>query len=347
MWRRLLANLLRETKVGWRSYYPALIVGVALFYFVAVKFLLPTGLNSEPDVYYLNNVLGKLPFFTPTEDHERLHVMDDFEQMCALMKKDTNSIGIEASGPFLSPHFKLVFQGYENEGTRNLLKLSILEGFGFAGTGNVPIQVVGEGASGNEVSEPLPANEWALPVFILSEAVMLGMIFLFAMVFIDKSERTFSAYTVSPAGLAEYFGAKALYLVLLGFLFTMILTPLVVGWSINYFHLLLAIAVGSFFTTSIALIVSCFYDTFSQAMFVLLGLNLVLLLPSFSYFLPTFSPWYVRVLPTWSLLFGLRDILFPGVLGTFSPASLWLNLLYGCVAFALGVWLFSRRLRRA
>ena len=49
-----------------------------------------------------------------------------------------------------------------------------------------------------------------------------------------------------------------------------------------------------------------------QAMEVLYSAMLVLMLGTLAYLLPSFSPWWMRVLPSYTMLFAFRELLLPG-----------------------------------
>lgn len=347
MFRRLIANIKKEIKLGWRSYYFLLIVGIALLYFAFLTFVIPEDMAISPDLYYLNELgTGEtdMIFRAGEAENPKLHIVTSREELESGMKKNFNSIGLVAKGGIESPEIEMVFQGHESKEVRSLLKLSLLERFNVL-TGDIPI--INLSLDKGEDTEKIPTNKWMLPVFILTEAVMMGMIFVFAMIFIDKSQGTMKSFAVTPGKLWEYLAAKAIFLIILGTIFCLILPPLIVGFSFNYLELILVAAVGSLFATSVALIVAGFYNNISESLYALMGINLIFFLPVISYVIPTFSPWYVRILPTYTILFSLRDIIFPGVVGTYNLSSIWGTLAVSLVTFIIGVQVNKILLRRA
>lgn len=347
MLRRLIANLKKEIKLGWRSYYFLLIVGIAILYFAFLTFVIPEDIAISPDLYYLSELETTsdtdMIFQDGEADNPKLHIVTTREELESGMKKNFNSIGLVAKGSLESPEIEMVFQGHESEEVRALLKLSLLERFNVL-TGDIPIINLSLD-TGN--TEKIPTNKWMLPVFVLTEAVMMGMIFVFAMIFIDKSQGTMKSFAVTPGKLWEYLAAKAIFLIILGTIFCLILPPLIVGFSFNYLELILVAAVGSLFATSVALIVAGFYNNISESLFALMGINLIFFLPVISYVIPTFSPWYIRILPTYSILFSLRDIIFPGVVGNYNLSSIWGTMAISLVTFVIGVQVNKVLLRRA
>ncbi len=77
----------------------------------------------------------------------------------------------------------------------------------------------------------------------------------------------------------------------------------------------------------------------------MLALNLIFGLPMISFFIPGFSPLYLRILPTYPILFALKDALFRGT-SSVGFSSMWLILLEGVVAFSIAVKVYKLRVQR-
>ena len=344
---RLAANTLKELRLGWRSYYFLLVVGVAIAYFLLVTFLIPEDLTVSPDVVVLNEmeegsqVMENL--FGGDMESDKLLLAKDRDDLEKTMNRRFNSVGIVLKGSEREPAFELVFQGHESQDIRELLRLSILQRTGALNSEE------GYGIEYLEdrkpVDEAIPFNKSFLPVLLMSEAVMLGMFLVFAMIFGEKSEETIKAYSITPGRIWEYLGAKVIVLAILGVLFTLILTPMVVGIGPRYGELLLIVVVGSTLSTSIALIFASFYNNLSQSLVPMLGLSLVFGLPMISFFIPGFSPWYLRILPTYTILFALKGAVFPGSIQV-GISSLWLIALEGAIAFTIAVLVYGQRVRK-
>ena len=75
---RLAANTLKELRLGWRSYYFLLVVGVAIAYFLLVTFLSPEDLPVSPDVVVLTAMEAGAPPFSQSGT--------DTQLWCALIR---------------------------------------------------------------------------------------------------------------------------------------------------------------------------------------------------------------------------------------------------------------------
>lgn len=344
---RLFTNILKEVKLGWRSHFFLLTVGLAMAYFLLMTFLLPEDLSTNIELVLLteNDELATMLQLDSSESQASISIVDSREEMDSLMNGRFNSIGIIVKGSISSPSIELVFQGHEDAETKEFIKLFVatfLAGPDVEFTSERDIEYLHEIQS---TSDKIPFNKSFLPIFLMFEAVMMGMIMVFAMVFSEKSQKTLHAYSVTPGKIWEYLGAKVILLALLGIVFTFILTPLVVGLGADYFILIIIVVVGSFLSTSVSLIVASFYKNLSQSMAAMLALTVVFTLPMLSYFSEGFSPWYLRILPTYPILFALKGAVFPEFSSS-EISGLILVAIEAAAAFLIAVTTYKLRLRK-
>ncbi|RAM59280.1 MULTISPECIES: ABC transporter permease [unclassified Mesotoga] len=343
---RLFTNTLKEIKLGWRSHFFLLTVGLAVAYFLLMTFLIPEDLSTDTQLVLMveQEELATTMGLIEEDTEISLSFAKDREELDKMMNRNFNSIGIVIGGDRSYPSVELVFQGHETAETREFLKLlvsSYLAGsFNSISDSNVEyLQEI------QETRAEIPLNKSFLPVFLMFEAVMMGMIMVFAMIFSEKSQSTLHAYSVTPGKIWEYLGAKVILLVILGVIFTLILTPLTVGLKASFLPLIVVVAVGSFLSSSVSLIAASFYKNLSQSMAAMLALTVVFSLPMLSYFLDGFSPWYLRVLPTYPILFSLKAAVFPE-LGYVETSGVVLVTIEAVAAFLIAVTTYKLRLRK-
>ena len=63
---------------------------------------------------------------------------------------------------------------------------------------------------------------------------------------------------------------------------------------------------------SLGLLVASFFDTIAKAFGVMYGIMIVLMVPAFSYYIPSFDPLWLRFFPTYPMLQGFKEILLNG-----------------------------------
>ncbi|MFO7881334.1 MAG: ABC transporter permease [Kosmotogaceae bacterium] len=344
---RLLTNTFKEIKIGWRNYYFLLVFGLIIGYYLFVTFLIPEDLSLSPEVVILNEMEIEDAidenFLAKEMESDNVFPVESREELEKLMNRRFNSFGIIVKGTVDMPLIEIVFQGHESQETRELLKLSILSSMGLDSQSSDLFNVKFL-ENEDSVDENIPFNKSMLPILLMSEAIMMGMVLVFSMVFEEKSQGTIIAYRVTPGRIWEYFGSKVFLFVILGVIFTLAFTPLIVGLNANYGELLLITIVGSFFSTSVALIFASFYDNLSQSFVTIVVLNLLFVLPMISYYIEGFSPWYIRIIPTYPLLFSLKGAVFPDLNIQVQP-GLWVIAIESLAAFLIATMVYKHRIK--
>ena len=129
----------------------------------------------------------------------------------------------------------------------------------------------------------VPFNHLMVPIFLFSDAAMIGLLFIIALIFMEKEEGTLMAYLVTPGRVFEYLLSKALSLALLAVVFTAIFVPPILGMQPNYLHLLAVMVVTSIFTSLLGAWLGLYFENLNQAMFPMVGLIVVLGIPAVAY----------------------------------------------------------------
>ena len=144
-----------------------------------------------------------------------------------------------------------------------------------------------------------------------SEVLVLGFLFVAVFIFQEKSEGSIRAYRVSPGGTATYILAKTLVFMALGVVYGLGLVTAAMGFSVNYGALLLLIVLGVNLYTFLGISVAVFFRNISEWFFtgvLLLAINMA---PLASLMFPMFSPRWLTWLPSYPVVFGLSEALFP------------------------------------
>ena len=125
---------------------------------------------------------------------------------------------------------------------------------------------------------------------------------------------------------------------------TIVVTLATVGFGVNWPAVVAIVFMGSVVITLIMMIIANLFDSLGQFIFAGMIIMMLLGLPTVAYFMPSFSPALLRLLPTHPLIFGLREAYFPtgstGIL-TQALAQLAITVL---IAFPLAVLTFRRQL---
>lgn len=309
MQNRLKTLLVKEIYLVHRNGFGAITLIVALLFVIAVNVFIPEELVMEPTAYILDGSQSGMEDVTErlTERDNGVLVSSRAELERSLRER-AGSFGVilnESSG---HPAVEFLMQGYESQAIREILKVEMAAQFNTLGgsQASVPIEYTGPDKS----SVSMPFNHSLLPMFLLAEPVLMGLFFIASLMFFEKVEGTVTAYAVSPGRMLEYLGAKVLVMSMLGAASALIVTLLTVGFGVDGLSLAAAAISGSFFGSSLGLLISSMFDNLSKAMVWIIFSSLVLTAPFAAYYLPSFSPVWIRVIPSYGLLFALKEAVY-------------------------------------
>lgn len=354
MLRRLWTSLRRDNLINWRNYYYLVVVLVAMIYLVSVRWLIPQDASIEPDLYVVDLTSdGRFAAFVQRQTEasapaKNAYLLDTEDALRQKMRDNRYSLGVVLEEGTPLPRATLYFQGHENPKVRNLLAAAIeselrdLYGRAYPSQVSVREHIL----RGKAEAGGVPLNIALVPFLLFSDAAMIGMLFIAALVFMEKEEGTLRAYLVTPGYSFEYLLSKALSLAFLSVIFTLILVPPTIGWGPNYVQLSGVMVLGSIFVSLLGALVALHFDNFSQFLFPAIVLMIVLGVPGIAYWIPSFSPVWLQWLPTYPLIFSLREATFPtGSPGVVRDAMLFL-LLADAALLVTGGFVFNRQMAR-
>jgi ABC-2 type transport system permease protein/fluoroquinolone transport system permease protein len=196
-------------------------------------------------------------------------------------------------------------------------------------------------------SQPIPLNMSVVPVAMVFDVVLLGFTFGAVMIFQEKQEGVNKAYRVSPASTLDYLLSKNLLFVLLSTVYGTLLVFIGFQFAADYGRILLLVILTSSMMTLLGLAIAVFFNNISEWFFIGVGVLVVNMLPVFSYSIPTFAPAWLTWIPSYPVLFGVRDVLFPRGDGIVLAPLLIQLLLFNLIAFVLAYVAVDRKLMKA
>ncbi len=162
-----------------------------------------------------------------------------------------------------------------------------------------------------QTAADVPQNLRLMPVFISFEAVVLGFLMAAILLLGEKQEAVLQAYRVSPGGTFAYLASKSLLFIIVGTVYALLMAIFTVGFSFDAGQFVLLTGLGCLFYTLLGLSVAAFFDDVSGWFFVAVLILSLNMLPMLSYTVPTFSPAWMRFIPSYGGLFAYEEILFP------------------------------------
>ncbi|WZL72461.1 ABC transporter permease [Clostridiaceae bacterium 35-E11] len=346
MLRRYFGLLKKDFVTAHRNYYFVIVITVAVIFVLLANFVLPEEASIKPSVYYhidfdgdLKNVFQNI-IASSQEKHENIYAMSSKEAIIENMRENANSFGMIIETKNNKPSIHFIMQGHENSKVVNTLLLAMKDEINKSIQDPVKITTI-QLKKGID-AEKIPTNKKILPLFLLMEPAMLGFVLIAALIFMEKDERTVSAYRVTPGKLPEYLASKITLMLVLGWISTLVSTYFVVGRDADYLRLFLLVSFGSIFASSMGLILASFFDNISQSVIWMIIISLFISLPFVSYFVPSFAPMYVRFIPTYPLLFALREVLFPSGNMLIVTSTLITFILFSIGGYLLAIFAYQR-----
>lgn len=354
MGRRLLSLWAKDLKVVTRNHYLTVVVGLALLYVLAVNFLIPAQLATSVDVVVWDQTGSQamLRLYEASGDSGpassnpgagRVISVDSEAAFSEALGAGNTRLGLKIEGRDLPERIVVTYQGYENQRTRHLFEAA-LRAQAAALTGSPRPVFETDILRPTQPGERPPFNFSLLPVFIFTEAVMVGVLLTAALLYSEKDEGTLGAYRVSPGGVLEYLLAKSLAMGVLGVVFTVIVTALTVGFRVAWAPILGITFLSAVVMTLVALVVANLFRTISQFLLTGVVITVALGLPVAGYFAPSLSPWWFKVLPSYPLVFALREAYFPSENPAAIVEAAWQMLATLAVVLPLAALAFSRQL---
>ena len=200
-----------------RNYFLVVLLFAAAIYVATMRLVIPADATVSYRMYVAtdrgsDSSEGLLTALSAEgERSPNVDLLASRDQVIAAMAEDAFGVGVVirsadvVTGTGLE--VEMLFQGTEDERTRNLWPLAIEERL---------MAVVGSGARPADVEvvtlDDLPAiriplNQEVLLIFLISEAALVGLFLISALVFIERGEGTFRAHRVSPGGVSELLAA--------------------------------------------------------------------------------------------------------------------------------------------
>jgi len=182
-----------------------------------------------------------------------------------------------------------------------------------------------------------------VPLFVVFLGSLMGYFIVMSYIFYDKAEGVIRAFAVTPSAMWKYLITKIFVILTTVVVSSSLITIPVMGGQPNYLLFYIFLIITTFAMASLGLLVTSFFDTIGKAFGVMYAIMVALMIPAFSYYIPSFDPVWLRFLPTYPMLQGFKDILLNGDAGYVLTYSL-VFLAGGLALFALADIRFKKTL---
>lgn len=374
---KLISTFLKDLKLSLRSYYIYIEIIMALLIIAVLLFVVPDNMSSGYRVFVHLDIenaeiaqvveqfmstadpskideqmLADLNLSNLAKDEldageqdepgvQQIELVDSTSQLRAGLEEDRNSIGIVVSfdEELSRLEMEFILQGYESEQMRNLLQaqfsapmMELLPDY----VDQTELTVLDDSA------EKLPMKVNLLPVMLLLNSSFVGLFIIAAYVFMDKEEGTIRALAVTPLRIREYLLSKIAIMLVTGIVTGSMTVLAVAPDHVHYGHFLALMISFNIFGSALGLLIGSFYDTLTKSMGSLYLVIIVLALASASYFMPAFSPLAIRLLPSYPMLFAIRETLLKNPDTGYIYTRAGVFIVIGVVLFALAEWRYRK-----
>ncbi len=305
---KLLHTFLRDLKVSYRTFYVYIEIIMALIVVAVVLFVLPENFESQSRLHlFADPALSSQSAeeFTRGETGTEIIPAASREAIVAAMAADRSSQGVVLTpGAGGGIEVEVILQGYEGDAMRHLIEASM--------KGTILSQLPGFESGARVITTDPDAQRLSdrisfLPMYLLLNSAFMGLFIVAAYVFMDKEEGTIRALTVTPVSVRDYLLSKLGVMLFTGLLTGLLVTVLVARLEVNYFYLLLVLIAGNLFGTVLGLFIASFYSSIISSLGAMYVVIMILAMGGVAYYMPSFSPLALRILPSYPLLFALRE----------------------------------------
>lgn len=148
------------------------------------------------------------------------------------------------------------------------------------------------------------------PIFICFEALIIGFILGGALMLSEKEEGTFRALRIAPMGVDRYLISKTVLFSIIAVLYALLMAIFCVGFGFSVPRFVLLSFFGAAIFSLIGLAFTTLFKDMSSWFFSMALLLSINMLPVVAYMEPSFSPLWIRVIPSYSMIFAYEKILF-------------------------------------
>lgn len=334
----------KDMKLSLRGFYFYTEIIMAFVFIAIMIFVVPENMDSSMKIYMnleVNEMLKPMIQSHIDNSEDEIVILDSEKAVKEAIKEDRSSVGLSVVMKDNSINYNFILQGYENEKFRNIIKTSFLNQDMFNVDGyksNVSTITL------EDTNRKLSVRLNTLPVFLTLNAGFMGLFIIAAYIFLDKKQGTIRALVVAPIKVWQYLGSKVMVLLVTGLASGLITTVFLAGTKANYLHLIALLITTNIFGSALGLLIASFFNNLQKAMGWLYMFIILMTFGGISYYVPAFSQFYIKLLPSYPMLFAFREVFLdnPNINYIYSVAGIFL--LAGIILFILANNRFKKTL---
>ncbi len=331
---KLFSSFVKELKIASRGFYFYIEIFMAVLILAIFLLVVPNNFTSKAKEYlYLDmpaeasdvylgaikdeTIDGKaekvkikidkkekdaLLFTTDTKEIYILNSKEDLIYMADKERKVAATIKMDSNN---SLSYEYYLQGYESDKYKDLLKILHVES-------NESIEMAVDSQDVRPLStnyEFLSDRENMLPSVLVFNGALMGLFIIAAYIFLDRQEGVIKAYALTPSPVWKYLMSKVGVIMVTSVVSSFIVIIPIMGLRPDYLLLLVLLVTTGFFASSLGLLIASFYNNIMQAFGALYTIIMLMIIPNIAYFMPSWNPSWISLIPSYQMLEGFKSIL--------------------------------------
>ncbi|MDN6398371.1 MAG: ABC transporter permease [Alkalibacterium sp.] len=331
---KFFSSFVKELKIASRGFYFYIEIFMAVLILAIFIFAVPENFNTKSAEYlYLDmpeevrisyleaindetldgNAEAVTVEIDDNEKNATLYTTEDKEIYILESQKDTiymaeeeqkvaAVIGLDDEN---QPSYTYYLEGYESDKYKNLLKILNIES-----TDNLQSAVLNqEVKSLSTNTERLSDRENMLPSVLVFNGALMGLFIIAAYIFLDRQEGVIKAYALTPSPVWHYLMSKIGVILLTTLVSSFLILIPLMQFKPDYLLLLALLVTSAFFASSLGLLIASFYNNIMQAFGALYLVMMLMIIPSIAYFIPSWNPSWITIIPSYQMLEGFKSII--------------------------------------
>jgi fluoroquinolone transport system permease protein len=160
-----------------------------------------------------------------------------------------------------------------------------------------------------ETPRTLNNRQNMIPLAVVIMNGLMGMMVLIAYISIDKSEGLIKATAVSPTKTSQYLISKIMVVLTTSLVSTLVVAIPVMGTQPNYPLFILTALSLTILSCTIGLLTASYFKDIKASFGIIMLVMIVLMLPALTFLLPSFSPTWMKILPTYYMIEAIKETL--------------------------------------
>ena len=331
---KLFSSFVKELKVASRGFYFYIEIFMAVLILAVFLFAVPDNFNNKSSEYlyldmpaeasaaYLQAIEdeaigGKAETVTIkidkkekdallyTLENKEIYILNSREDLIYMADKERKVAAVINMDEDNSFNYEYYIQGYESDKYKDLLKILHVES-------TETLEMTMDNQDVRPLStnyESLSDRENMMPSVLVFNGALMGLFIIAAYISLDRQEGVIKAYALTPSPVWQYLMSKIGVIMLTSIVSSFVVLLPIMKLRPDYLLLLVLLVTTAFFASSLGLLIASFYENIMQAFGALYLFMMLMIVPNIAYFMPSWNPSWVRIIPSYAMLEGFKSVI--------------------------------------